>query len=86
MNEYVVQFIAFSEALSPIELWWVIVIAFVLFLYLVYRLMGLGGVLGFILIGFFIYILYGHNSFKKYEERNRNEAIHMQQIENELLK
>jgi len=86
MDSYITQFITFSESLTATELNWVIAIAFALFVYLIYRLMGLGGVLGVLLIAFFAYILYGHDSFKKYEERNKNEAIHMEQIEKELQK
>lgn len=86
MTELIQEFITFSEALTPTELWFVIALAFVLFLYLIFRTMGLGGVLGFLLIAFFVYILYNHNSFKKYEERNKNEAAHMQLIQDELEK
>jgi len=84
MEDLIQKFIIFSESLSPTELWIVIALAFLLFLYLTLRIMGLGGVLGILLIAFFAYILYGHDSFDKYKERNKNEAEHMKLIEDEL--
>ena len=86
MTELIQKFIIFSEGLSPTELWAVVALAFLLFLYLTFRAMGLGGVLGILLIAFFAYILYDHDSFGKYEERNKNEAAHMQLIQDELQK
>ncbi len=86
MADLIQKFIIFSEGLSPVELWLVIALAFLFFLYLTFRTMGLGGVLGILLIAFFAYILYDHDSFGKYEERNRNEAAHMKLIEEELQK
>ncbi len=86
MSEIIQKFISFSENLSPTEQWVVIALACLFFLYLVMRTMGLGGVLGFLLIGFFVYILYDHSSFKKFETRQENEAAHMKLIEAELQK
>ena len=85
-SELIQKFIIFSENLSPTELWLVIAFAFLAILYLAYRVLGIGAVLGLLLIGFFVYILYDHDSFKKYEERNRNEAAHMDLIDKELEK
>ncbi len=86
LSEVVQKFIFLSENLTPTQLWWVIAIAFLLFIFLVYRIVGLGAVLGILLIAFFVYILYDHNSFKKYEERNKNEAAYMKLIDEELQK
>ncbi len=86
MSDLIQRFIVFSENLNSTQLNLIIICAFLLLLYLAYRVLGLGAVLGLLLIGFFVYILYDHDSFKKYEEKEKNEAAHMRLIEKELQK
>lgn len=79
-------FIFISENLSPTQLWVVMALAFVFALYLGYRTLGIGAVLGLLIVAFFFYVLYDHDSFKSYKEKERNDASYEQRLREELLK
>ena len=84
MLELVHKFIVFSEGLGPIGFWVVMSLITLSFTWLAYRVLGLGGALGILLVIFFTYVLYSNDSFNKYKENQRNENLHMKQLEDEL--
>ena len=84
MLELVHKLIVFSEGLSPVGLWLVLALATVFILWLAYRTLGLGGVLGILLVIFFTYVLYTNDSLNKFKESQRNENSHIQQLQDEL--
>lgn len=86
LSEVFNRFIEFSAGLSPVELWVVMSLIFLLFLYLAYRIMGLGGLFGVLLVGFFAYVLFDHDAFGMYKEKEAKEADRMKMIDEELYR
>jgi hypothetical protein len=84
LSEAVSWFLNLSAGLSPVQLWFVIALAFILLLYLAYRTMGLGGLFGILLVGFFAYVLLDHDTFGSFRQSEDNKAGHMSALEAEL--
>ncbi|PLX27115.1 hypothetical protein C0583_04775 [Candidatus Parcubacteria bacterium] len=80
------KFVVYSENLSPLELWFVYAIGFLVFLYAIYRTLGIGGLVSVTAIVFFAWVWISGGFWEKWQERQANEAKHMQLIQEELRK
>lgn len=81
-----VKLLSYIYTLNSQDVWIIIIITAVLFAFLVYRLWG--GTLMFVILFVYLiaYTLYSFNIFGFYNENNKSNEIHMNQIQKEIDK
>lgn len=72
--------------LNQVEITVLVIITAFLLLYLVYRIFGIGAIVGLTIIYILGYILYVNNIFDFYKAQDKANTSHMQEIQKEVDK
>ena len=86
MEEIIGDIMQIINNLSPDEIKIIIALTAILLLFIGYRLFGIGAVLALLLMYSLSYVLFINDIFNVYEKRTKDNAVHMELIEEELEK
>ncbi len=86
LNEMIFRFGEMSANLNPTEIWMIYALVVLLLMYLAFRIMGISGLLGMVLVVFFGWVLYNNGTVEKYQEKKSREASRMEMLDQEMNK